>query len=297
MRVLGEGEDQLRVELWEHGVYHGARLVAVGQGTSEQLRARRIALTAATLGRRLRITRLREIRLDAERARLEAEAELAAQRLPPASRVALGAHARGAAVGPRGFWLAGPGLEAQVRLAGGERLDLGLSWLTGAAPALDGSPPLQWLELSVAPSYVFGLSERLDLVSGLEVAAAAVHVSRVLAVDDVAHQHDTWSSRAVGRLLLEWDTSATGHLRFGPELGASLRHIPVVDGAGVPHRLGGFWLGASVGWEFDPNVTSRSAKTEPPTRAAVAPATGSPSDPRRGTASALAPILGGFFAP
>jgi hypothetical protein len=287
VRVLGEGDDQLRVELWEHGVFHGARLVAVGEGTSAQLRARRIALTAATLGRRLRISRIREGRLAAERARLEAEAERAAQQLPPPSRVALGAHARAAVVGPRGFWLTGPGLEGQIRLAGGERLDLGVSWLTGTAPVLDGSPPLQWLELSAAPGYAFRLSERLDLVTGLEFAAAAVHVSRVVAVDDIAQQRDTWSSRAVGRVLFEWDAAPRAHLRFGPELGASLRRIPAVDRTGEAHRLGGLWLGASVGWELDPHVTRGARQDSSPTRVAAGSETALPSDLRRG--SSLAP--------
>jgi hypothetical protein len=277
VRVLAEGDDQLRVEMWEQGIYHGARLVPVGEGTSAQLRARRIALTAATLGRSLRISRIRQARLAEERARLEAEAERVAQHTPPPSRVALSAHARGAVVGPQGFWLAGSGLEAQLRLATGERLDLGLSWLTGAAAPLDGAPPLQWMELSVAPGYAFELGDRVDLVTGLEVAAAAVHVSRVLAVDDTAQQQDTWSARAVGRLLFEWDAGSRAHLRAGPELGASLRRIPVVDRTGEAHRLGGFWAGVSFGWEFDPHLDATD--DDEPAHVAAGSETSSPSAP------------------
>ncbi len=298
VRVVGEGDDALRVELWEHGVFHGARLVAVGEETSEQLRARRIALTAATLGRRLRITRLREARLAAERARLEAEAERALQEQPPPSRIALGAHLRGAVVGPAGFWLAGPGLEGQLRLATGERLDLGLSWLTGTAFQLADSPAIQWMELSLAPGYSFQLGERLDLVAGLELAAAAVHVSRVLAVDDIAQQRETWSSRAAGRLLFEWDAGRNGHLRFGPEIGASLRRIPVVDPAGDAQRLGGFWLGASIGWEFDPHATGRVSAGSERARVAAVPETTRPSAPPPGSGAARPrPEAGGFRVP
>ena len=257
VRVLGEGDDQLRVELWERGTYHGARLVPVEEGTSEQLRARRIALTAATLGRRLRITRIREARLAAERARLAAEEQRAAHLLPPPSRIAFGAQVHGAVVGPDGFWLVGPGLEGQLRLATGERLDLGLSWMTGTARVLDGSPAMQWLELSLSPGYAFQLSERLDLVAGLNLAAGTVHFSHVVAVDDSAQQQDTWSARGAGRVLFELDAGSLTHLRFGPEVGATLRRIPVVDRSGANERLGGFWLGASLGWEFDPHVKGR----------------------------------------
>ena len=266
VRVLGEGDDQLRVELWERGIYHGARLVPVEAGTSEQLRARRIALTAATLGRRLRITRIREERLAAERVRLEAEEKRAAQLLAPPSRIAFGAHVRGAVVGPDGFWLVGPGLEGQLRRDTGERLDVGVSWMTGTAQVLAGSPAVQWLEVSLSPGYAFRLSERLDLVAALDVAAGTVHLSHVVAVDDSVQQQDTWSARGAGRVLFELDAGSLTHLRFGTEVGATLRRIPVVDWSGAKERLGGFWLGASLGWEFDPHVKGRddpeqSAKT------------------------------------
>ncbi|HYP90384.1 MAG TPA: hypothetical protein VEQ59_19565, partial [Polyangiaceae bacterium] len=51
-RVLGRDAGTLRLELWERGEFHGARTLS-GAGENPQLVARRVALAAAELGRRL----------------------------------------------------------------------------------------------------------------------------------------------------------------------------------------------------------------------------------------------------
>src|SRR5258706_16211119 len=81
-RVLGRPDGALRVELWERGEFHGARVLSAS-GENAQLVARRVTLAAAELGRRL--SRKRQAQL--EREQVEERARAAA-RLEEARRTA-----------------------------------------------------------------------------------------------------------------------------------------------------------------------------------------------------------------
>lgn len=248
-RVLAMRADALRVELWERGEFHGARSVS-GEG-SRQLRARRIALGAAELVRRLRQKRLAEARRLAEE-----EARLARERAQREAweqeqTVALGSELVAAAVGPGDLWLVGPGLSGDLRFAGGARLDLGVRYLAGAAPHVDDSAAT-WFELAIAPGYQLRITPAFDLVLGAQVAASAVHLSRAARLDDVDGQHDTWSARAGGFVAASPRLGNGARLSVGPEAGVVLRPVRVDTASGARHELGGLWLGVRLGLALDP---------------------------------------------
>jgi hypothetical protein len=251
-RVLVSHADTLRIELWDRGEFHGARKIS-GGGT-RQLRARRIALGAAELVRRLRQKRIAEARqLAEEKERLAREqAERDAWEHKPT--LALASSVSGALVGPGDLWLVGPGLAGQLRLARGARLELGARWLSGGAPGA-GDSPATWLELALAPSYALRVTPSFDIDLGMQAAVAAVHLPRTSAIDDVADEHDTWSARAGVVALAEPRLAPWARLAVGPELGVLLRRIPVRDDGGEDQQLGGVWLGASLALVLDP--TSR----------------------------------------
>src|SRR6478752_3191405 len=145
-RVVQVGPD-IRVELWERGESHGARVVS-GSNAGGQLGARRVALAAAELARRLQKKR----RIQAERERLSElaraeEAQREARRAldgPFALRSGLEVSSIGALSGI----LLGPRLLGQWTLSKRSRVEAGFAWLAGRAPA---SANAEWLELSLAP--------------------------------------------------------------------------------------------------------------------------------------------------
>jgi hypothetical protein len=247
-RVLSVEPEVIRVELWERGVYYGARNVSISSG-SARLKARRIALAAAVLARRLQRQRIEEARRLAELQ--PSSEELEARRLGQQLRAGFGASAVAALVGPGDFWLAGPALSGELRLAQHARLDFGAAWLMGSAPELSGAPPVQWFELSLLPAYSVPLAARFKISAGARFAAAAVHVSDVRAVDALPTEEDSWSARAAGVVRFEPHLGAGWIFGAGPEVGAVLRRIPVEDEAGKKERLGGLWLGAVLSLSYD----------------------------------------------
>lgn len=243
-RVFVVRADALRVELWDKGEFHGARSVS-GEG-SRQLRARRIALGAGELVRRLRQKRLAEAKaLADERERLAREAA-EREKWEQKSTLAFVPAATAAAIGPTDFWLAGPGMSGQARLGGGARLDLGVRFLAGDASAVDDAG-VSWFEISLAPSYALRAAPSLDVDLGVLAGAAAVHVSGAAAVDGIAGQSDTWSARAVAFGYVEPRLARWIRLSAGPEVGAVLRSVPVDE-----EQLGGLWLGVSLALVIDP---------------------------------------------
>jgi hypothetical protein len=259
VRVLGDAGNRLRVELWEYGVFHGARVVTVTPGGSRYLRAQRIALVAAELARRLRQERIRQVREQEHARTLSGLTTPGAATAPVAPRVRLRASGLGALVGPGDLGFAGPGLGAELVLPGRARLEMATAWLFGGASA----SAAQWLELSISPGYSAPLSRRLDLYAGLRMAAATVHLTRVDAVDHIPGERDSWSARAVGELGLEYQVSRELGLRLGPEIGSVLRRLVVTDRAGTDRRLGGLWLGVALGITLDPAAPRRGVPTPP----------------------------------
>jgi hypothetical protein len=241
------GQD-VRVELWQRGEYHGARTVS-GTNAAGQLGARRVALAAAELARRLQ--RKRQVQVERERAAERVREQLAAEQARRAldGPLALRSSFEGATIGRLDATLAGPRLLGQWTFAKRTRIDAGFAWLAGTAPA---SANAEWLELSVAAMRRFSPAERLDLDFGVSVAAAWLRMAKVRGVDAIPDQSETWSARAAAVARLEPRLSRRLRLSLGIEAGLVLREIPYQPLNAEPQRLGGMWLGVGVGVVYTP---------------------------------------------
>ena len=246
-RVVQVGPD-LRVELWERGEFHGARVVS-GTHAAGQLGARRVALAAAELARRLQKKR----QVQAERERAEATARRLARerdaRRTLDGPLALRSTFEVADIGGMSATLFGPRLLGQWKLAQRARLDGGFTWLAGDAP--DASRA-EWLELSLAPSVRLPLGDALDLDLGVDLAAAWVRLGRVRGVDAIVDQSETWSARAAGVVRIEPRLTRNLRLSVGAEGGLVLREIPFEPLSGGTDRLRGAWLSLDLGVVFTP---------------------------------------------
>ncbi len=250
-RILATAPDTLRIELWDKGDFYGAR--KLDSHDVKELVARRIALAAAALVRDMESRRALEAHAAEEDRRRQAELRAAfaeARRWPALAVTARGV---GALVGPTEAWLAGPGLGGELRFRSRTRVELGAAWLFGGLPDASGEPSQRWLELGVSPMQDFEVARGFELGVGFTAAAAAVHYTRVQSVDGVPGELDTWSARAVARVLAEPRLDSTARLSLGPEIGAVLRRVSLVDEAGDAQRIGGLWIGVSVGVALDPS--------------------------------------------
>jgi len=236
-------EHDLRVELWERGDYHGARIVS-GSNAVGQLGARRIALAAAELARRLQ--RKRQVQTERERVALLARAEAAEREARRAldGPLAVRPSFELATIGDLGATLAGPRLLGQWTFAPRARIEAGFAWLAGSAPAKANS---EWLELSLAPMRRLALAEALDLDLGLTVAAAWLRLARVQGVDAIPGQAETWSARAALSARFEPRLTRQVRLSFGADVGLLLREVRFQSLAGSAERLHGTWLGLGIG--------------------------------------------------
>jgi hypothetical protein len=249
-RVVPMDETTIRVELWERGNFHGARTISTLKGNA-QLHARRIALAAAELARRLRRDRSAQaarLRREARAAASAASAEALRRKTP---RLVVAPSLGGYLVGPDDLWLAGPTLRAAVH-AGAAHLDLGASWWPGRTRADGARSSLEWSELSLAPGASLDLSRSFGLDVGLVAAAAMVRFGRARAVDAIAHQKETYSARLAAQAALTLSLSPSTRLALAPEAGAVLRHLPVTLLDGTSRRYGGLWLGVGLSAQIEP---------------------------------------------
>jgi hypothetical protein len=256
VRVLSAGEGKIRVELWERGESHGARLVTNSRGGS-QLIARRVALAAAELARGLRQKRraLERQKLIDEQKRLAAERAERERTLdgPAAIRPA----AAGMLVGLGDLALAGPSLAGQFHVAGATRVDLGATALFGGV--LDGGAAVETFELSLGPAHRVPLqSLGLDLDFSAFARAGLLSFADVLGVDGIAGQRQTWWARAGAASAVELRLSRTTRLSLGLSLGAVLRRVPVVLDDSRQLRLGGFFLGTELGIVYTPEPPAKT---------------------------------------
>ncbi|HET7543655.1 MAG TPA: hypothetical protein VFK05_27470 [Polyangiaceae bacterium] len=247
VRVVQIGRD-VRVELWERGEYHGARVVS-GSNAAGQLGARRVALAAAELARRLQKKRL--LQAERERVLAQARAEQAERERRRAldGPFAVRSSAEGVSIGGFAATLGGPRLLGQWSFARGARIEGGGAWLIGSAP---GSAHSEWLELSLAPMQRFSLSQAVELDVGLTVAAAWLRLARVRGVDEIADQNETWAARAAAVVRIEPRLSRQLRLSLGIDAGLLLRPVPFQSLGGNAERLNGGWLGLGLGVVFTP---------------------------------------------
>ena len=255
VRVLAAGEGRIRVELWERGEEHGARLVSGTNGGS-QLIARRVALAAAELARGLRQRRRAQEQarlLEERRKQLAEQAERERTLDGPA---ALRAGAVGTLVGLGDLALAGPSLTGQLNVAGATRLDFGASASFGSV--LDEGTNVEVFELGVGPSHRFVLvNRRLDLDVSAFARAGVLSFADVRSVDGIEGQRQTWWARAGAATAFELRLARTTRLSLGLSAGAVLRSVPVTLDDGSERRLGGFFLGTELGVVFTPPSVKR----------------------------------------
>ena len=255
VRVLAAGEGRIRVELWERGEAHGARLVSETRGGS-QLAARRVALAAAELARGLRQKRRSE-----ERAKLVAEqhkrlAEQAERERTLDGPAALRASVTGTLVGLGQLALVGPSLTGELHVAQATRIDFGASASFGTL--LDTNAGVAAFELGVGPAHRFPISKlTLDLDVSAFAKAGVLSFSHVSGVDAIEGQRQSWWARAGAAAALELRLARTTRLSLGFAAGAVLRRVPVILDDGSEQRVGGLFLGAELGVVFTPPVAKR----------------------------------------
>jgi len=227
------------VELWERGHLHGSRRVSL-QG-NPHLRARRIALTAAELGMRLRAHSLALLAYEVENRRAAQrrwQEQRAETRL---SMPALRAGAFGALAG-ESAWLMGARAELVLRLPENLGLDLAGAWAAGRAFEEGASAPLNWWEVSISPRYSTKVANAWVGAIGFRVAAALTDMNRA-----GGNRNVEWTARAAIEPALEWSSTPGLMLGLRPELGWLLRPIRWQNSAGAtPAELSGAWIGASV---------------------------------------------------
>ncbi|HYQ16961.1 MAG TPA: hypothetical protein VEQ58_14420 [Polyangiaceae bacterium] len=240
-RVLGRESGTLRLELWERGEFHGARTLN-GAGENPQLLARRVALAAAELGRRLARKREATLARD-ERLRVSREARARERRErtregPLALRAELGL-----ATVPSKLWLFGQSVSAEVSLRGAFRLDVGAElWGGSLEPRL--RTELQGVGLG--PAYRLVLTRALDLDLGLRAAAFVAQVPAASSLDGIAGQSSSWTAMLTGASRLELRLSTHVRAALGVAAGAVLRSVPYAADSRT-ERLRGVWLSSSLG--------------------------------------------------
>jgi hypothetical protein len=245
-RVLGRSDGSLRIELWERGEYHGARVLN-GAGENPQLVARRVALAAAELGRRLarkrEATLARDERLRKARAESAREQRERTQDGPVALRAEL---ALGAV--PTKLWLFGQRLNGELSLRGPLRLDVGAELWTGSLTPRLGT---QLEGVSLGPAYRLVLTRGLDLDLGLHAAALLVQVPEARSLDALQAETSSWTARLTLAPRVEVRLGRQVRALVGAEAGAILRPVPYETERNA-ERLHGIWWGASLGLVVTP---------------------------------------------
>jgi hypothetical protein len=251
VRVLSGAEGQLRVELWERGEQHGARLVS-GVQNAPSVAARRVALAAAELARGLRLRR-RNLLIAAERAHRRAQRE-ERLRLSRTLDGPVALRAGGEWVWGRNLWLAGPTLDGEAHLFGRLRVDVGGAWAFGRLTP--GRTGVESFALRAGPARRFALGAHLDLDLGVRAEAALLTFHGVHAVDQLQGERQSWSARLLGAARLERRLTRGLRLEFGVIGGAALRRVPVTLADGRSVRLGGALVGGELGLVFTPETRS-----------------------------------------
>lgn len=237
----------LRVEVWDRGDSAGARLVSLKDGS--QLVARRVALAAAELARRLvRVRRAQAVELERERLATQRREKEEAERRKRA-RLALTARGAGLLLGDGGYLL-GPELGAQLNRDFPLRVELGLRWLGGEVTSFEPNAGVSAAELALTPSYVFVLDPAWELSLGVPVKASMLHLRDGVSVDGIEGESDTWTARAGVSVHVAPRISSRVRFDVGISGGWVLRPVPMARGAGSEreeHELGGGFAELTLG--------------------------------------------------
>lgn len=246
-RVLGRPDRGLRIELWERGEYHGQRTLGSG-AESPQLVARRVALAAAELGRRLarkrEATLAREERQRALRVAREKKQRERTQDGPLALRSELWAGGV-----PKRLVLLGTRLVGEISLQRALRLDLSAELAGGWLEGGRGSELAATLSgLRLGPARRLPLGGSLDLDLGAGVSALLVQVPGAHSLDAVIDQTSAWTARLDSSVRFELRLSRQVRAALGAELGGLLRGVRYVGlEPAEPLWLRGVWWAAGLG--------------------------------------------------
>lgn len=246
VRVLGREGGSLRLELWERGEFHGARALN-GSGENPQLFARRVALAAAELGRRLARKRAatlqREARLKLQR---EARERLRLERTQDGP-LALRSELSFAAV-PDRLWLVGPRVAGELTLRGPLRLDVAAEGWVGRLHAAGG---VALYGLSAGPAYRVAVTKHMDWDFAARASALLLQAPGASALDSVSGQQGSWTALAALATRLELRLSRQVRASLGAEGGGLLRSVSYLGDAG-DQRLRGVWCSGSLGLVITP---------------------------------------------
>lgn len=241
VRVLGRDGGNLRLELWERGEFHGARALSRA-GENPQLFARRVALAAAELGRRLARKRdaalQREARLKLAREERERRLRERTQDGPVALRSELGF-----AFVPGRLWLAGPKATGELSLRGALRLDVAAEGWAGHLRSAGGAA---LYGVSLGPAYRVALAPSVDWDFAARASALSFQAPASRALDRVPDQQGSWTALAALSTRLELRLNRQLRASLGVEAGALLRAVSYVGSEG-DERLRGLWGSASFG--------------------------------------------------
>lgn len=242
-RVLTTDTGELRIELWERGEFYGARRVSTAHG-DKKLLARHVALATAELAQRLSRAHSQRAK-QLERERLETlKQERARQEQARRERWALVSGAHAAWLPRPRAWLAGPRLGFQLNHPRNGRLELTGGWFLGS-PELSREVHLEWLELSLEPTYRFDSAE-LDV--GFDIAAASVLLTGPAGLRHGERERQTWSARAGAHLGYQPRLSDRLRLDIGADASVLLRTIGLKPADGRPaSEWGGLWFGLTLG--------------------------------------------------
>jgi len=248
-RVLADGEGRVRIELWERGTLHGVRVVSAADG-GRALGARRVALAAAELARRLRAHRLRAKVVAARTRAHEAERARILRERTLDGPVALRSSFAAELFAGEGDLLLGPALALELDAKPFGRVDVGLGMRGGELGFTGRSLSLFELELGFARRFV--LSRTLDLDLGLATRAGLVSLAGAREVDAVPGETESWWARALGVARLEPRLTRELRAEIGLLGGPVLRSVPLVTVDGRDRELGGWFFGAELGLVVTP---------------------------------------------
>jgi hypothetical protein len=246
VRVLGRDGGNLRLELWERGEFHGARALN-GAGENPQLFARRVALAAAELGRRLARKReaalQRDARLKLAREERERRHRERTQDGPVALRSGLGF-----AFVPEKLWLVGSHAAAELTLRGALRFDVAAEAWVGHLSSAGGAA---LYGISLGPAYRFAVSPGVDWDVAARAAALVLQAPASRSLDAVPWQQGSWTALAALSNRLQLRLTRQVRVGFGVEAGVLLRSVSYQGDAG-DQRLRGAWWSGSLGLVVTP---------------------------------------------
>ncbi len=250
-RVLADSQGRVRIELWERGELHGVRVVSAADG-GRSLGARRVALAAAELARRLRAHRLRARVLAARTQAQAAERERVRRERTLDGPVALRSSLGGELFASEGDFLFGPALALELSAPPLGRVDFGLG-MRGGELSFTGRP-VELFELELGVARRFALSGALDLDLGLAARAGLVTLGGARELDGMAGETQSWWARAVGALRIEPRLTRELRAEFGLLGGPVLRSVPLVTTSGQDERWGGWFFGVELGLVVTPSA-------------------------------------------